>query len=43
MEALGQLLNITKSSVQRRLNALVKEGRIRHEGPTNGGSWILTN
>ena len=39
MDALSDLLKITKSSVQRRLDALVKEGRLRHIGPTNGGSW----
>lgn len=32
-------LNLHDSSVQRRLDALVKEGRLRHVGPTNGGSW----
>jgi predicted HTH transcriptional regulator len=39
MEMLGKMLDISKSSVQRRLDALVKEGRLRHIGPTNGGSW----
>ncbi|MDE6083441.1 MAG: winged helix-turn-helix transcriptional regulator, partial [Muribaculaceae bacterium] len=39
MDALSDLLKITKSSVQRRLDALVKDGRLRHIGPTNGGSW----
>ena len=39
MDALSDLLKITKSSVQRRLDALVKEGRLRHIGPTKGGSW----
>lgn len=32
-------LNLHDSSVQRRLDALVKEGRLRHVGPTNGGAW----
>ncbi|MFG6385376.1 MAG: helix-turn-helix domain-containing protein [Muribaculaceae bacterium] len=32
-------LGLHKSSVQRRLDSLVKEGRLRHIGPTNGGSW----
>jgi len=32
-------LNLHGSSVQRRLDALVKEGRLRHVGPTNGGKW----
>ncbi|MCM1051357.1 MAG: winged helix-turn-helix transcriptional regulator [Paenibacillus sp.] len=32
-------LGLHESSVQRRLDALVKEGRLRHIGPTNGGSW----
>ncbi len=39
MDALSDLLYITKSSVQRRMKALVKEGRIRHIGPTKGGYW----
>lgn len=39
MDALSDLLKITKSSVQRRLDALVTEGRLRHIGPTKGGSW----
>ncbi|MDE6443856.1 MAG: winged helix-turn-helix transcriptional regulator, partial [Muribaculaceae bacterium] len=39
MDALSDLLKITKSSVQRRLDALVKEGRLRHIGPTKGGFW----
>ena len=39
MDSLSDLLKITKSSVQRRLDALVKEGKLRHIGPTNGGSW----
>ena len=39
MDALSYRLKITKSSVQRRLNALVKDGKLRHIGPTNGGSW----
>jgi len=32
-------LDLHESSVQRRLDALVKERRIRHIGPTNGGTW----
>ena len=32
-------LGLHESSVQRRLDALVKEGRLRHIGPTNGGAW----
>ena len=43
MDSLSVLLNITKSSVQRRLEALVKEGKLRHIGPTNGGSWEVIN
>lgn len=39
MDSLSDLLKITKSSVQRRLDALVKKGKLRHIGPTNGGSW----
>ena len=39
MDALSDLLKITKSSVQRRLEALVKDGKLRHIGPTKGGSW----
>ncbi len=42
MAEISRNLSITKSSVQRRLEALVKEGRIRHVGPTNGGSWRLS-
>ncbi|MCM1142264.1 MAG: putative DNA binding domain-containing protein [Muribaculum sp.] len=41
MEALSKKLDITKSSVQRRLDSLVKEGRLRHAGPTNGGYWEI--
>ena len=36
---LSKELDLHESSVQRRLDALVKEGRIRHIGPTNGGTW----
>ena len=36
---LSKELNLHESSVQRRLDALVKEERIRHIGPTNGGTW----
>ena len=32
-------LGLHKSSVQRRIDALVMEGRLRHIGPNNGGSW----
>lgn len=39
MDGLSDLLKITKSSVQRRLEALVKDGKLRHIGPTNGGTW----
>lgn len=39
MDSLSDLLKITKSSVQRRLDNLVKEGKLRHIGPTNGGFW----
>ncbi len=41
MDALADILKITKSSVQRRLDSLVKEGRLRHVGPTNGGTWEI--
>jgi ATP-dependent DNA helicase RecG len=34
-------LQLHESSVQRRLDALVKAGRIRHIGPANGGSWQI--
>jgi ATP-dependent DNA helicase RecG len=34
-------LQLHESSVQLRLDALVKAGRIRHIGPTNGGSWKI--
>lgn len=37
------ILTLHESSVQRRLEALVKEGRIRHVGPTNGGFWEVIN
>ena len=36
---LSKELGLHESSIQRRLDALVKEGRIRHIGPTNGGTW----
>ena len=36
---LSKELGLHESSVQRRLDALVKEGHIRHIGPTNGGTW----
>lgn len=36
---LSKELGLHESSVQRRLDALVKEERIRHIGPTNGGTW----
>lgn len=36
---LSEQTELHESSVQRRLDALVKEGRLRHIGPTNGGSW----
>ncbi|MDE6354557.1 MAG: winged helix-turn-helix transcriptional regulator [Prevotella sp.] len=39
MDVLSDLLKITKSSVQRRLDVLVKDGKLRHIGPTKGGSW----
>jgi len=32
-------LNIHESSVKRRLEALMKENRIKRYGPDNGGSW----
>lgn len=40
---IAEILGIHKSSVQRRLETLVKEGRIRHVGPTNGGYWAVIN
>ncbi|TGY77309.1 winged helix-turn-helix transcriptional regulator [Bacteroidales bacterium] len=36
---LAKQLGLHESSVQRRLDALVREGRLHHIGPTNGGSW----
>lgn len=36
---LSEQTELHESSVQRRLDALVKEGRLRHIGPSNGGSW----
>lgn len=36
---LSKELGLHESSVQRRLNALVKEGRIRRVGPDKVGSW----
>lgn len=42
MDSLSRMLGITKSSVQRRLDALVKEGKLQHIGPSNGGSWKVT-
>ena len=41
MDEISSVLSITKSSVQRRLEALVREGRLRHIGPTNGGHWEI--
>ena len=40
---IAEHLGIHESSVQRRLEALVKEGKLRHNGPTNGGSWEVIN
>lgn len=40
---IAEILGIHKSSVQRRLETLVKKGRIRHVGPTNGGYWEVIN
>jgi ATP-dependent DNA helicase RecG len=34
-------LQLHESSVQRRLDALVKAGSIQHIGPTNGGYWQI--
>ncbi len=36
---LAEKMELHESSVQRRLEALVKEGKLRHIGPTNGGIW----
>lgn len=36
---LSKELGLHESSVQRRLDALVKVGRIRRVGPDKGGSW----
>lgn len=36
---LAEKMELHESSVQRRLEALVKEGKLRHLGPTNGGIW----
>ena len=36
---LAEKMELHESSVQRRLEALVKESRLRHIGPTNGGIW----
>ena len=36
---LSNVLGLHESSVQRRLDALAKEGRIRRIGPDKGGSW----
>lgn len=40
---IAEILTLHESSVQRRLEALVKEGKLRHIGPTNGGSWEVIN
>ncbi len=32
-------MELHESSVQRRLEALAKEAKLRHIGPTNGGIW----
>ena len=36
---LAEKMELHESSVQRRLEALVKEAKLRHIGPTNGGIW----
>lgn len=36
---LAEKMELHESSVQRRLEALVKDGKLRHLGPTNGGLW----
>lgn len=38
---IAKAMGLHTSSVQRRLEALVKEGRIRHIGPSNGGYWEI--
>ncbi len=39
MEELANELIITKSSIQRRFDSLIKEGRIRRIGSLSGGHW----
>ena len=36
---IAEILTLHESSVQRRLETLVKERKLRHIGPTKGGSW----
>lgn len=43
MDEISRNLSITKSSVQRRIQLLVKENRVRHVGSTNGGYWDITD
>lgn len=38
---LSAQIGLHESSIQRRLDALVKEGKLRRIGPTNGGYWEL--
>lgn len=41
LDNLSSMLKITKSSVQRRMELLVKEGKLRHIGPNKRGSWEI--
>ena len=36
---ISNALGLHESSIQRRLEALVRDGKLRHIGPTNGGFW----
>ena len=39
---IAEKMGMHESSVQRRLESLVRDGCIRHIGPTNGGVWEIT-
>lgn len=38
---LAKKINATKKQTEKALNILKKAGRIRREGPSNGGKWVV--
>ena len=38
---LAREINATKKQTEKALNILKKAGRIRREGPSNGGKWVV--